>query len=164
MTQALQILQKYWNHKAFREPQEAIINSVLEGKDTFALLPSGGGKSVCYQVPGMVSNGITLVISPLIALIKDQIENLQKREIKAIGLVGALSVDEISDLLDNCQFGNYKFLYLSPERLQHDWIIDRLKQLPINLIAIDEAHCVSQWGHDFRHTYLKLAQNLKLFY
>ncbi|SHI47119.1 RecQ family ATP-dependent DNA helicase [Flavobacterium haoranii] len=156
MTQALQVLQKYWKHNSFREPQEAIIQSVLEGNDTFALLPTGGGKSVCYQVPGMVLNGITLVISPLIALIKDQIENLQKKDIKAIGLVGALSIDEISDLLDNCLYGNYKFLYLSPERLQQDWIIERLKQLPINLIAIDEAHCVSQWGHDFRPAYLKI--------
>ncbi|MBD3723808.1 MAG: RecQ family ATP-dependent DNA helicase [Flavobacteriaceae bacterium] len=156
MSEALQILQKYWKHNSFREPQEEIIQSVLEGNDTFALLPTGGGKSVCYQVPGLVLNGITLVISPLIALIKDQIENLQKKDIKAIGLVGALSVDEISDLLDNCLYGNYKFLYLSPERLQHDWIIERLKQLPINLIAIDEAHCVSQWGHDFRPAYLKI--------
>lgn len=156
MSEALQILQKYWKHNSFREPQEAIIQSVLEGNDTFALLPTGGGKSVCYQIPGMLLNGITLVISPLIALMKDQVENLQKKDIKAIALLGGISIDETSDLLDNCKFGNYKFLYLSPERLQQEWLVERLRQLPINLIAIDEAHCVSQWGHDFRPAYLKI--------
>ncbi|MFD2890839.1 ATP-dependent DNA helicase RecQ [Flavobacterium chuncheonense] len=158
MAKALQILQKYWKHESFRDPQEAIITNVLERKDTFALLPTGGGKSVCYQIPGIMLDGITLVISPLIALIKDQIENLQKKNIKAIALLGGISQNEIIDLLDNCQFGNYKFLYLSPERLQQDWILERLKQLPINLIAIDEAHCVSQWGHDFRPAYLKIKR------
>lgn len=156
MSETLQILQKYWKHENFREPQEEIINSVLKNKDTFALLPTSGGKSVCYQVPAMVKEGICLVISPLIALIKDQVHNLQSRNIKAIALLGGISQNEIIELLDNCQFGNYKFLYLSPERLQQDWIIERLKQLPINLIAIDEAHCVSQWGHDFRPAYLKI--------
>lgn len=160
MSEALQILQKYWKHNSFREPQEKIIQSVLEGNDTFALLPTGGGKSVCYQIPGMLLNGITLVISPLIALMKDQVESLQRKDIKAIALLGGISIDETSDLLDNCQFGNYKFLYLSPERLQQEWIVERLKQLPINLIAIDEAHCVSQWGHDFRPAYLNI-KNLK---
>ncbi|MCU0349328.1 MAG: RecQ family ATP-dependent DNA helicase [Flavobacterium sp.] len=160
MEQALQILKKHWKHEAFRSPQEEIIASVLSGKDTFALLPTGGGKSVCYQIPGMMLPGITLVISPLIALIKDQVENLKSKDIKAIGLVGTKSNDEISDLLDNCQFGNYKFLYLSPERLLQEWVLERIKQLPIQLIAIDEAHCVSQWGHDFRPAYL-LIKNLK---
>lgn len=160
MAEALQILQKYWKHDSFRSPQEEIINSVLAGNDTFALLPTGGGKSVCYQVPGILLNGITLVISPLIALIKDQVENLQKKNIKSVALLGGISQNEIIELLDNCQFGNYKFLYLSPERLQQDWIVERIKQLPINLIAIDEAHCVSQWGHDFRPAYLKI-KNLK---
>ncbi|UGS21849.1 RecQ family ATP-dependent DNA helicase [Flavobacterium cyclinae] len=157
MSEALQILQKYWKHDSFREPQEAIIQSVLDGNDTFALLPTGGGKSVCFQIPAMMLNGICLVISPLIALMKDQVQNLQSRNIKAIALTGGISQDDIIDILDNCQFGNYKFLYLSPERLQHDWIVERLKQLPINLIAIDEAHCVSQWGHDFRPAYLKIS-------
>ena len=157
MSEALQILQKYWKHDSFREPQEAIIQSVLDGDDTFALLPTGGGKSVCFQIPAMMLNGICLVISPLIALMKDQVQNLQIRNIKAIALTGGISQDDIIDILDNCQFGNYKFLYLSPERLQHDWIVERLKQLPINLIAIDEAHCVSQWGHDFRPAYLKIS-------
>ena len=158
MDKALEILTKYWKHDAFREPQEAIIASVLEGKDTFALMPTGGGKSICFQVPGMMMEGICLVISPLIALMRDQVQHLQNKGIKAIALTGGIHSDEIINLLDNCQFGNYKFLYLSPERLQNDWILERIKNLPINLIAIDEAHCVSQWGHDFRPAYLKIAQ------
>ena len=157
MSEPLQLLQKYWKHERFRTPQEAIIQSVLEGKDTFALLPTGGGKSVCFQIPALLLDGICLVISPLVALMKDQVQNLQTKNIKAIALTGGISQDEVIDILDNCQFGNYKFLYLSPERLQHDWIVERLMQLPINLIAIDEAHCVSQWGHDFRPAYLKIA-------
>jgi len=156
MTEAQKILQEYWKHEDFRAPQDQIIETVLQGNDTFVLLPTGGGKSICYQIPGLLLNGITLVISPLIALMKDQIANLQQKNIKAIALFGGLSQNEIIDLLDNCQFGNYKFLYLSPERLQQEWIVERLKQIPINLIAIDEAHCVSQWGHDFRPAYLKI--------
>lgn len=160
MQQALEILKKYWQHDTFREPQEAIIQSVLAGKDTFALMPTGGGKSVCFQVPAMMKDGLCLVISPLIALMKDQVQNLQQKGIKAIALTGGIAADEISDLLDNCRFGNYKFLYLSPERLQADWILERIKELPISLVAIDEAHCISQWGHDFRPAYLKIS-NLK---
>jgi ATP-dependent DNA helicase RecQ len=123
-----------------------------------ALMPTGGGKSVCFQIPAMMNEGICLVVSPLVALMKDQVANLQKRNIKSIALTGGIKSDEMIDLLDNCQFGNYKFLYLSPERLQSDWIWT--KNLPINLITIDEAHCVSQWGHDFRPAYLKIS-NLK---
>ena len=156
MQTALEILQKYWKHDAFREPQDQIINSVLEGKDTFALLPTGGGKSICFQVPALMQDGICLVISPLVALMKDQVQRLQKLNIKAIALTGGIRSEEMITLLDNCEFGNYKFLYLSPERLQSDWILERIKNLPINLIAIDEAHCVSQWGHDFRPAYLKI--------
>lgn len=157
MKQPLDILREYWKYDSFREPQEEIIQAVLKGKDTFALMPTGGGKSVCFQVPAMMKEGICLVISPLIALMKDQVQNLAKLDIKAIALTGGISSDEISDLLDNCKYGNYKFLYLSPERLQADWIVDRIKELPINLVAIDEAHCVSQWGHDFRPAYLKIS-------
>ncbi len=163
LNSALEILTKYWKHDAFRKPQEAIIASVLEGKDTFALMPTGGGKSICFQVPGMMKEGICLVISPLIALMRDQVQNLQNKGIKAIALTGGIHSDEIIDLLDNCQFGNYKFLYLSPERLQNDWILERIKNLPVNLIAIDEAHCVSQWGHDFRPAYLKIVQLKEYF-
>ncbi|UQD56272.1 ATP-dependent DNA helicase RecQ [Flavobacterium sp. K5-23] len=163
MSEALQILQKYWKHDAFRSLQNEIIDSVLSGQDTFALLPTGGGKSICFQIPAMINEGICLVISPLVALMKDQVANLEKRNIKAIALTGGIKSDEMIDLLDNCQFGNYKFLYLSPERLQSDWILDRLKNLPINLITIDEAHCVSQWGHDFRPAYLKISELKKHF-
>jgi ATP-dependent DNA helicase RecQ len=163
MSNPLEILQKYWNHDAFRTPQEEIIASVLAGKDTFGLMPTGGGKSITFQVPALMMEGICLVISPLVALMKDQVKNLQNKNIKAIALTGGISSDEIIDLLDNCQFGNYKFLYLSPERLQNDWILERIKNLPINLIAIDEAHCVSQWGHDFRPAYLKIAKLKEYF-
>ncbi|WP_281239020.1 RecQ family ATP-dependent DNA helicase [Flavobacterium praedii] len=157
MPKALAILQKYWQHDSFRSLQNEIIDSVLSGQDTFALMPTGGGKSICFQIPGLMKEGICLVISPLVALMKDQVANLQKRGIKAIALTGGIRSEEMIDLLDNCQFGNYKFLYLSPERLQSDWILDRIKGLPINLITIDEAHCVSQWGHDFRPAYLKIS-------
>jgi ATP-dependent DNA helicase RecQ len=163
MSKPLEILQKYWNHDAFRTPQEEIIASVLAGKDTFGLMPTGGGKSITFQVPAMMMEGICLVISPLIALMKDQVQNLQNKGIKAIALTGGIASDEIIDLLDNCQYGNYKFLYLSPERLQSDWILERIKGLPINLIAIDEAHCVSQWGHDFRPAYLKISKLKEYF-
>jgi ATP-dependent DNA helicase RecQ len=163
MSKPLEILQKYWNHDAFRTPQEDIIASVLAGKDTFGLMPTGGGKSITFQVPAMMMEGICLVISPLIALMKDQVQNLQNKGIKAIALTGGIASDEIIDLLDNCQYGNYKFLYLSPERLQSDWILERIKGLPINLIAIDEAHCVSQWGHDFRPAYLKISKLKEYF-
>jgi len=163
MSTPLEILQKYWNHDAFRTPQEEIIASVLAGKDTFGLMPTGGGKSITFQVPAMMLEGICLVISPLVALMKDQVQNLQNKGIKAIALTGGISSDEMIDLLDNCQYGNYKFLYLSPERLQNDWVLERIKNLPINLIAIDEAHCVSQWGHDFRPSYLKISK-LKEFF
>lgn len=160
MQEALAILQKYWKHDEFRSPQDEIIDSVLEGKDTFGLMPTGGGKSICFQVPALMKDGICLVISPLVALMKDQVQRLQKLGIKAIALTGGIRSDEMIALLDNCEFGNYKFLYLSPERLQSDWILERIKNLPVNLIAIDEAHCVSQWGHDFRPAYLKIS-NLK---
>lgn len=163
MSKALEILTKYWKHSTFRYPQEEIIASVLDGKDTFALMPTGGGKSICFQVPAMMQEGMCLVVSPLIALMKDQVQNLQNIGIKAIALSGGIHQDEIIDLLDNCQFGNYKFLYLSPERLQNDWILERIKNLPVNLIAIDEAHCVSQWGHDFRPAYLKIVQLKEYF-
>lgn len=156
MSKSLEILKKYWKHDSFRTLQEEIINSVLGKKDTLALLPTGGGKSICFQVPAMINDGLCLVVSPLIALMRDQVQNLQNKGIKAIALTGGIDENEIIDLLDNCQFGNYKFLYISPERLQNEWILDRIKNLPLNLIAIDEAHCVSQWGHDFRPAYLKI--------
>ena len=160
MQEALQILGKHWGYSEFRPVQGEIIHSVLEKKDTFGLMPTGGGKSLCFQVPGMVFDGICLVISPLVALMKDQVAQLQNRNIKAIALTGSIKSDELIQLLDNCQYGNYKFLYLSPERLEQEWVLERIKTLPISMIAIDEAHCVSQWGHDFRPSYLKI-KNLK---
>ena len=125
-------------------------------------MPTGGGKSICFQVPALMKDGICLVISPLVALMKDQVQRLQNLGIKAIALTGGIQSDELITLLDNCEFGDYKFLYLSPERLQSDWILERIKNLPINLIAIDEAHCVSQWGHDFRPAYLKIVKSKRI--
>jgi ATP-dependent DNA helicase RecQ len=161
--QAAELLKKYWKHDTFRPLQQEIITSCLNQQDVVALLPTGGGKSICFQIPALAKPGICLVVSPLVALIKDQVANLAARDIRAIGMTGGLSVEETSDLLDNCKFGGYKFLYLSPERLQSDWIVERLKSLDINLIAIDEAHCVSQWGHDFRPAYLQVSQLKKHF-
>ena len=163
MSAAVEILKKYWNHDAFRTPQEEIIVSVLDGNDTFVLMPTGGGKSICFQVPALMMEGICIVVSPLVALMKDQVQNLQNKGIKAVALTGGISQNDIIDILDNCQFGNYKFLYVSPERLQSEWIVDRIKNLPVNQIAIDEAHCISQWGHDFRPAYLKIVSLKEYF-
>ena len=160
---AAEILARVFGYESFRGDQQAIVDHVIQGGDALVLMPTGGGKSICFQVPALMKDGICLVISPLVALMKDQVANLQARNIKAIALTGGIRSEEMIDLLDNCQFGNYKFLYLSPERLQSDWILDRIKNLPINLIAIDEAHCVSQWGHDFRPAYLKISELKKHF-
>lgn len=153
-----QILTKYWGHTTFRPMQEEIINSVLEGKDTLALLPTGGGKSVCFQIPAIAKEGICLVVSPLIALMKDQVENLKKKGIKAMAIISGMSSREVDVALDNCIFGDYKFLYLSPERLSSEMVRIRIEKMNVNLFAIDEAHCISQWGYDFRPSYLKLAE------
>lgn len=151
-----EILEEYWGHKNFRPLQENIINSVLEKIDTLALLPTGGGKSVCFQIPALAQEGICIVISPLIALMKDQVENLVSRGIKAIALTSGMHKREIDIALDNCVHGNIKFLYLSPERLESEIVKVRLQKMNVNLIAIDEAHCISQWGYDFRPSYLKI--------
>lgn len=164
MNKPLDILKSYWKHESFRPAQEEIIENILQGNDTFALLPTGGGKSICFQVPAIIKPGICLVISPLVALMKDQVENLKSKNIKAIALTGNNSFDETNDLLDNCMYGDYKFLYVSPERLQQDWVLERIKNLNINLVAIDEAHCISQWGHDFRPAYLKISALKEYFH
>lgn len=152
-----QALTKYWGYTEFRPMQEEIITSVLQGKDTLALLPTGGGKSVCFQVPALVSDGICIVVSPLIALMKDQVDNLRKKNINSIAITSAMHKREVDIALDNCIYGQVKFLYLSPERLGSDIVQARIKKMKVNLIAVDEAHCISQWGYDFRPSYLKIA-------
>ncbi|TZF84821.1 RecQ family ATP-dependent DNA helicase [Pedobacter sp. BS3] len=152
-----QILQHYWKHAAFRPLQEDVIESVLAGHDTLALMPTGGGKSLCFQVPAMAKPGICLVVSPLIALMKDQVENLRSRGINALAIVSGMGKREVDIALDNCIYGPVKFLYLSPERLLSELVQTRIRHMNVNLIAVDEAHCISQWGYDFRPPYLHLA-------
>ena len=153
-----QILTRHWGYSTFRTLQQEIIMSVLDGKDTLALLPTGGGKSICFQVPAMAQEGICIVISPLIALMKDQVENLHKKNIPAVAVISGMSRNEIDIALDNCVYGKEKFLYVSPERLSSELFIERMHNMKVNLLAIDEAHCISQWGYDFRPAYLKIAE------
>lgn len=155
---SLSILKEYWGYDKFRPLQEEIIHEVLLGNDTLALMPTGGGKSICFQVPALLREGICIVISPLIALMKDQVENLRKRNIPAIAIYSGMSHREIDIALDNCIFGNIKFLYLAPERLYNDMVQERIRHMNVNLFAIDEAHCISQWGYDFRPSYLELIK------
>ena len=136
------ILKTYWGFSKFRPQQQDIIQNVLQGKDTIALLSTGGGKSICYQIPSLVQEGITIVITPLIALMKDQVAQLTQKGIKALCIPSGISYKELDIVLDNCIYGNYKFLYLSPERLQQELVGSRIQQMPVNLIAIDEAHCI----------------------
>ena len=152
------ILEKYWGYKEFRPPQDEIVNSVLKGEDTLALLPTGGGKSICFQVPGMAMDGITVVVSPLISLMKDQVANLKKRGIKAVAIYSGMSSFIVDNELGNCVNGYYKFLYISPERLKTFKFIETFKYMKVNLIAVDEAHCISQWGYDFRPVYIEIAE------
>lgn len=151
-------LQTYFGYSDFRPLQAEIIDSVLAGKDTLALMPTGGGKSLCFQIPALVQEGLCLVISPLIALMKDQVENLKHRGIQAAAIYSGMSYDQQRVALDNCQFGPYRCLYVSPERLESEEFRKRLVQLPITMIAVDEAHCISEWGYDFRPSYLRIAQ------
>ena len=158
MSEFKQILTKYWGYASFRPLQEEIIQSVNQGNDTLGLMPTGGGKSVTYQVYSLSKPGTCLVITPLIALMKDQVENLNQRGIKALAIYSGMSSQEIKIAMDNAVWGDYKFLYLSPERIATDRFRERVGQLDVNLIAVDEAHCISQWGYDFRPSYLRIAE------
>ncbi|KAB7732251.1 RecQ family ATP-dependent DNA helicase [Rudanella paleaurantiibacter] len=151
------ILRQYWGYSAFRPLQEDIVNTVLAGHDTLVLMPTGGGKSLCYQVPTLVMEGVCIVVTPLIALMKDQVEQLKRRNIPAAAIFSGMHWREIDATLDNCIYGNTKFLYVSPERLQTEIVIERARKMNICLIAVDEAHCISAWGYDFRPPYLKIA-------
>ena len=153
-----EILQQYWGYDNFRPLQEDIINAVLQGKDTLALLPTGGGKSICFQVPALAKDGLCIVISPLIALMKDQVQNLKNKGIPALSIYSGMSFLEVKKALQNAAHGNYKFLYVSPERLETNLFLEYLPAMNINLIAVDEAHCISQWGYDFRPPYMRIAQ------
>ena len=152
-----EILKQYWGYDNFRSLQEDIINAVLQGSDALALLPTGGGKSICFQVPAMAKEGICLVVSPLIALMKDQVEQLKRRGINALAVYSGMSFLEVKKTLQNAAYGNYKFLYVSPERLETNLFLEFLPSMNISLLAVDEAHCVSQWGYDFRPPYLRIA-------
>ncbi|HMG88605.1 MAG TPA: ATP-dependent DNA helicase RecQ [Chryseolinea sp.] len=157
METPLSILKKYWGYNQFRPLQAEIVDASLQGKDVLALLPTGGGKSVCFQVPALLRGGICIVITPLIALMKDQVEQLKQRGIDAAAVHAAMSKFQVDVLLNNCIYGSVSFLYVSPERLQTELFIARVKQMNVGLIAVDEAHCISQWGYDFRPSYLKIA-------
>ena len=153
-----EILKQYWGYDSFRSKQEDAIHSILDAKDTLTLLPTGGGKSICFQVPALMMEGICVVISPLIALMNDQVTALKAKNIRALAITSGMSFSELDIALDNCIYGNYKFLYLSPERLESNMVQQRLKKMNINLLAVDEAHCISEWGYNFRPSYLKIAE------
>ena len=158
MNKYQEILKQYWGYDSFRDLQEEIITSIGEGKDTLGLMPTGGGKSITFQVPALAQEGICIVITPLIALMKDQVQNLRKREIKALAIYSGMTRQEILTALENCIFGNYKFLYISQERLDTEIFRTKLRSMKVSMITVDESHCISQWGYDFRPAYLKIAE------
>ena len=152
-----QLLNQYWGYSSFRPPQKGIIDALISGKDALAILPTGSGKSLCYQVPGLFKEGICVVISPLVALMEDQVNDLLGRNIKAVALTGPQSPDELTRIFDLFRHGGYKFLYIAPERLKHELVLDFLKSIHVNFWAVDEAHCIAQWGFDFRPAYQQLT-------
>lgn len=154
----LATLKQYWGYDTFRPRQEEIISAALEGRDVLAILPTGGGKSVCFQVPALMREGIAIVVSPLIALMKDQVQNLARRGIKALAVYSGMSAREIDVALDNAVYGDYKFLYVSPERLNTPVFQTRVQKMAVSFLVVDEAHCISQWGYDFRPDYLRIAE------
>lgn len=158
MQHYLSILKRYWGYDDFRPLQGDIILSIAQGRDTLGLMPTGGGKSLTFQVPAMAMEGVCLVVTPLIALMKDQVENLRRRDIPAAAIYSGMSRDDISRTLENTVFGAYKFLYISPERLGTEAFLQKLTQMPVCMIAVDESHCISQWGYDFRPSYLRIAE------
>lgn len=162
MSSPIHVLRQFWSYESFRPMQEAVIRSIMDNRDTLALLPTGGGKSVCFQIPALLKEGICIVVSPLIALMKDQTENLKKRGIKALAIYSGMSSGEIDATLDNAVYGNYKLLYLSPERLRTEIFRVRLQKMNVSFLVVDEAHCISQWGYDFRPDYLLIKELLTI--
>ncbi|HMW75939.1 MAG TPA: ATP-dependent DNA helicase RecQ, partial [Saprospiraceae bacterium] len=163
MNNSLEILKKYWHYDSFRPLQQEIVDCILAGKDAIALLPTGGGKSVCFQVPALMMEGVCIVVSPLIALMKDQVDQLKRRNIKAEAVYSGMHFRDIERIMDNVILGDTKLLYISPERLVSVKAMDKIMQMKVSFIAVDEAHCVSQWGHDFRPTYLHIKSLRELF-
>jgi ATP-dependent DNA helicase RecQ len=154
----LSILKHYWHHDQFRDPQAAVIGAIVSNRDALVIIPTGGGKSLCFQIPTLLKDGICLVITPLIALMEDQVSELKRRGIAAIAIHSGMSYAQQDIAFDNCIYGDVKFLYLSPERLLTELFLQRLQKMNVCLVAIDEAHCISQWGYDFRPPYLQIAE------
>ena len=152
------VLVKYWGYPSFRPMQEDIVDAVIDGRDTLALLPTGGGKSICFQVPALAMDGVCIVVTPLISLMKDQVQHLKNINIPAAAIYSGMHPSEVEIAYNKAVFGNLKFLYVSPERLMTDAFIEAVKKMKVCLLAIDESHCISQWGYDFRPPYLKIAE------